>query len=75
MANSEDPDQTAPEGAVWSGSALFAYGILLETLAFKILGHLPYFHCGKLVPLSKQLYTCYHEHWIHKINWFHSIHF
>ena len=25
MANSVDPDQTAPLGAVWSGSALFAY--------------------------------------------------
>ena len=24
-ANSTDPDQTAPEGAVWSGSTLFAY--------------------------------------------------
>ena len=24
MANSVDPDQTAPPGAVWSGSALFA---------------------------------------------------
>ena len=24
MANSVDPDQTAPVGAVWSGSALFA---------------------------------------------------
>ena len=23
-ANSADPDQTAPEGAVWSGSSLFA---------------------------------------------------
>ena len=23
-ANSVDPDQTAPDGAVWSGSALFA---------------------------------------------------
>ena len=23
-ANSTDPDQTAPEGAVWSGSTLFA---------------------------------------------------
>ena len=33
MANSEDPDQTAPSGAVWSGSALFAYGILSETLS------------------------------------------
>ena len=43
MANSEDPDQTAPSGAVWSGSALFAYSILLEKLVFEILGHLPYF--------------------------------
>ena len=42
MANSEDPDQTAPSGAVWSGSALFAYGILSETLVLEILGHLPY---------------------------------
>ena len=23
--NSADPDQTAPEGAVWSGSTLFKY--------------------------------------------------
>ena len=42
MANSVDPDQTAPEGAVLSGSALFAYAILLEILAYKFLGHLPY---------------------------------
>ena len=28
IANSVDPDQTAPEAAVWSGSALFAYAIL-----------------------------------------------
>ena len=41
MANSVDPDQTAPKGAVWSGSALFAYVILLDTLEYKILGHLP----------------------------------
>ena len=42
MANSVDPDQTAPERAVWSGSALFAYVILSETLVFEFLGHLPY---------------------------------
>ena len=41
MANSVDPDQTAPLGAVWSGSTLFAYAILSETLVFQILGHLP----------------------------------
>ena len=28
-ANSADPDQTAPKGAVWSGSALFAIPLLL----------------------------------------------
>ena len=27
MANSVDPDQTAPLGAVWSGSALFARAV------------------------------------------------
>ena len=40
MANNVDPDQSAPEGAVWSGSALFAYAILSEILVCKILGHL-----------------------------------
>ena len=42
MANSEDPDQTAPSGAVWSGSALFAYAILSETFVYEISGHLLY---------------------------------
>ena len=42
MTNSVDPDQTAPSGAVWSGSALFAYVILSDTLVYKILGHLTY---------------------------------
>ena len=42
MAHSENPDQTAPSGAEWSGSALFAYGILSETLVFEILGYLLY---------------------------------
>ena len=32
MANSADPDQTAPLGAVWSGSALFAQAYLPENL-------------------------------------------
>ena len=32
IANSEDPDQTAPIGAVWSGSALFAQTYLSENL-------------------------------------------
>ena len=42
MANSEDPDQTAPSGAVWSGSAMFAYAILAADLVYEILGHLLY---------------------------------
>ena len=33
MANSVDPDQTAPLGAVWSGSALFAQAYLSKILA------------------------------------------
>ena len=37
MANSVDPDQTAPPGAVWSGSALFA-----QTYLSKNLGSLRY---------------------------------
>ena len=37
MANSVDSDQTAPSG---SGSALFAYIILSETLLLELLGHL-----------------------------------
>ena len=32
MANSVDPDQNAPLGAVWSGSALFAQAYLPENL-------------------------------------------
>ena len=32
MTNSVDPDQTAPLGAVWSGSALFAQAYLSENL-------------------------------------------
>ena len=32
IANSEDPDQTTPLGAVWSGSALFAQTYLSENL-------------------------------------------
>ena len=32
IANIEDPDQTAPLGAVWSGSTLFALTYLSENL-------------------------------------------
>ena len=36
MANRVDPDQTAPSGTVWSGSALFAYAILSGTVVYEI---------------------------------------
>ena len=42
MANNVDPDQTAPSGAVWSGSALFAYAIMSKTLVYEFLEHLLY---------------------------------
>ena len=38
MANSVDPDQTAPLGAVWSGSALFAQAYLSENLGSLFIG-------------------------------------
>ena len=47
MANSVDPDQTAPSGAVWSGSALFA--ILWDTLVYENLGQLPYYQAVKQI--------------------------
>ena len=34
-ANRADPDQTAPEGAVWSGSKLFAFLLFWEILHTK----------------------------------------
>ena len=42
MANSVDPDQTAPLGAVWSGSTLFAQPYLSENLGplrYSLLGY------------------------------------
>ena len=37
MANSVDPDQTAPLVAVWSGSALFAQAYLSENRIITVL--------------------------------------
>ena len=39
MANSVDPDQTAPSGAVRFCSVLFAYAILSDTSVYEILGN------------------------------------
>ena len=72
MANSVDPDQTAPE-AVWSGSALFAYAILPETLVFEIIGHLPYtLHQQILINLVCRYSNCElwtTKYWNYKISY------
>ena len=47
IANSVDPDQTAPLGAVWSGSALFAQTYLSENL-----GSLRYVRVGLSVTVG-----------------------
>ena len=36
MANSADTDQTAPKGAVWSGSTLFAQSYLSEYSVYMV---------------------------------------
>ena len=55
MANSVDPDQTAPLGAVWSGSALFAQTCLSENLGklryFSFLCH-DFFKITEPLPLK-----------------------
>ena len=43
IANSIDPDQTTPSGAVWFESILFAYDILSAIFVYEILGYLPYY--------------------------------
>ena len=53
LANSVDPDQTAPEGAICSGSTVFGYAVLSETVLYKILGDLLYFiFSGSLVSFN-----------------------
>ena len=59
MANSVDPDQTTPLGAVWSVSTLFAQTCLSENL-----GSLWYFYCkcrksllGEAKPVSENIWA------------------
>ena len=42
MANSVDPDQAAPSGTAWSGSALFACVISSAALVHEVLVNLSY---------------------------------
>ena len=49
MANSVDPDQTAPLGTVWSGSTLFAQAYLSENLGkLRYCSHIPVNWCQHL---------------------------
>ena len=53
MANRVDPDQTAPLGAVWSGSTLFAQAFLSEnfgSLRYSTPAHYPYLPSGFVSP-------------------------
>ena len=61
MANSVDPDQTAPVGAVWSGSTLFAQTCLSENL-------------GKLRYNDDETVTLYKSAWKAKMIYMYSIH-
>ena len=56
IANSEDPDQTAPLGAVWSGSALFAQTYLSEKL-----GSLRYIYCNMSLVMRKPVFALYEQ--------------
>ena len=44
MTNSEDPDQTASQGAVWSGSSLFISPICPNTYIFTVYNTLKIMH-------------------------------
>ena len=46
VANIVDPDQTAPSGVIWSGSALFAYAILSDTWTFTVLNSSSSWHAN-----------------------------
>ena len=69
IANSEDPDQTAPLGAVWSGSALFAplgavwsgSALFAHPYLSESLGSLQYFLTNCLVYLSWDLTWTFDE--------------
>ena len=64
MANSVDPDQAAPLGAVWSGSALFAQAYLSENL-----GSLCYFQAAtipeSLAYVFKLRFSLRNSYWWH----------
>ena len=58
MANSVDPGQTAPLGAVWSGSALFAQAYLSEdlgSLRYSRHGYIEFISCSEF---WKSAYLC-----------------
>ena len=70
-ANSVDPDQTAPSGAVWSGSALFGYSILSDTLVYEILEYLPYSLEVSLWDVSNEYHNTVEPQWLEHL-WDHG---
>ena len=82
IANSVDPDQIAPLGAVWSGSALFAQAYLSEnlwSLSYNFFGN-PNFSGFKpdthdeinLMKLISEIFISWHtvEHTAIQISWY-----
>ena len=68
MANSVDPDQTAP--SVWSGSTLFVYVILSDSLVFEFLGHLLYPQSMFLSRNKKNnVYFCIPQFYYAEVQW------
>ena len=66
MAKHVDNDQTAPLGADWSGSALFAYVIFPDTLVFEILNFMyfksdTYLDCAGTGDFNNFLWTTTEE--------------
>ena len=70
IANSVDPDQTAPLGAVWSGSALFAQTYLSENLGSlryfdgkHVMMYLHFFLRDHIAVKNLQTWTPVHDKW------------
>ena len=74
MANSVDPDQTAPLGVVWSGSALFAQVYLSENLGSLWYTAKPFEPSHEImvlfIPRNLILQTCVRSHPMELDVWF-----
>ena len=70
IANSADPDQTAPLGAVWSGSALFAQTYLSENLGSLQYLEIVFFNFSHFVIffLTTKLNDVHYNQWIRDVS-------